>query len=205
MTDFQNIISLLLQRFGSPVIILQNLLRLHLQVGKIPSRSCVNPDWRRIEEAAKNHLYLIRKAEILAINESARPQIYSNSFLNHNLISILPHELVDDLKYLQHSLPDSELYKCIIQRIEQTLQAAASNLDHSITDRQTFNENLHDKSSSDEVTLAYGAPIATIGEFKQCSICIALQRSNPNHPICLSIILEQKKQSVITQIIALNT
>ena len=37
MTDFQNIISLLLQRFGSPVIILQNLLRLHLQVGKIPS------------------------------------------------------------------------------------------------------------------------------------------------------------------------
>ena len=182
MTDFQNIISLLLQRFGSPVIILQNLLRLHLQVGKIPSRSCINPDWRRIEEAAKNHMYLIRKAEILAINESARPQIYSNSFRNHNLISILPHELVDDLKYLQHSLPDSELYKCIIQRIEQTLQAAASNLDHSITDRQTFNENLHDKSSSDEVTLAYGAPIATIGEFKQCSICIALQRSNPNHP-----------------------
>ena len=46
MTDYQSIISLLLQRFGSPVIILQNLLKLPLQIGKIPSRSCVNPDWR---------------------------------------------------------------------------------------------------------------------------------------------------------------
>ena len=181
MTDYQSIISLLLQRFGSPVIILQNLLKLHHQIGKIPSRSCVNPDWRRIEEAAKNHMYLIRKAEILASNESARPQIFSNSQRNHNLISILPHELVDDLKYLQHSLPDSDLYKCIIQRIEQTLQAAASNFDHSISDRRQLSEELSN-SNSDEITLAYNAPFATIGEFRQCSICTALQSSDPDHP-----------------------
>ena len=176
MDNYNDIINLLVKKYGSPVVILQNILRLHNNIGKVPSRLCLHPNWNKIEEVAKMHLYLIRKAEALSINEMAKPQIFENSFRNHSLISVLPHEVVDDLKQLQNSLDDFSLYKTITSRFEQILQCASSNIDYGEVKRSKNNEEVN----SDHLAMAYeGRPLFTVGVNESCSICQTLQRQDP--------------------------
>ena len=76
------------------------------------------------------HLYIIKKAEALSINEMAWQQIFENSFRNYSLISIFPHEVVDNLKQIQNSLNNFSLYQTITSCFYQILQCAYVNINY---------------------------------------------------------------------------
>ena len=174
--DFSVIAGILLQRYGSPVVILQTLLRLHANIGRIPSRMCAHPNWPKIEDMAKSHMFLLRRAETLSVNQSAIPQIYNNSYRNHQLMSILPHESLDQLKIIQNSQNDQVLYQQIALHLDNILRNASSNND-MVNYESGKKKFQNDDFGSDNVTLAYERRFE-IMDNTDCPVCKTLDTNN---------------------------
>ena len=182
LTDYQTMIEVLLQKFGNPIVILTNILDLHLKVGTIPSKSCQKPPWQKIEDTCKNHLFLIRKAEALRENPTARPQIFENSYRNFHLINLISHEMNEDLKVLQNSSEVSEMYRKIVKRFEEILASSSSNIDQNETKnkRDSADLNTDDRLDLDQCALAYGErkpSVVAVGRChpQDCQFCVTMQ------------------------------
>ena len=186
LNDYDKIVDILFAKFGSTIVIHNNILDLHKIVGVIPSKLCTSPRWDKIETAARTHLLLIRKAEALNINDEARMQIFSSASRNFTLLNLLAHENREDLQRMQNTCDASSLYECIVQRFEEVLSTASHNTDH-------YNDQRNKKEFSDlkkknekeqethDYTLAFGErkQITTVvGDCSdtQCHFCTLFQR-----------------------------
>ena len=183
LNDFNQIKRILISRFGNPVIILSDILELHKGIGKIPSKYCQKPPWHKIEDAAKAHLMLIRKAEQLAKNKMAIPEIYASGHRNFHLISLISHENNEDLLAMMAHTDERTMYSYIVQRFEQILATATSNIDHSETKlkRDPKEKKETPEFETDAFALAYGERRPnhiTIGSCSQddCHVCTLLQK-----------------------------
>ena len=187
LNDYQRIVDILIQKFGNPIVILSNILDLHQGVGRIPSKYCQRPPWQKIEETCKNHLFLIRKAEALAKNEVAYPQIFESSYKNFHLINLMSHEWNDDLKTLQHSSEVGHMYRLIVKRFEEILASASSNIDHTDIkyDIKPKKDNIEPRKPEvrfdmDQCALAYGyerqEPLVGACQPQDCHFCVTFQR-----------------------------
>ena len=180
LNSFTEIKNILISRFGNPIIILGDIMELHKNVGKIPSKYCPNPPWKKIEECARNHLLLIRKAEQLSTNHMAIPEIFSSGHRNFNLIKLMSHEYNEDLKAIINTTSESDLYRMIVQRFEQILASASSNMEHNeAKKKETTEKKYHETFETDHYALAYDKnPYEiNIGRCKpdQCLMCETLQ------------------------------
>jgi len=158
LNDYTQIKQILISRFGNPVIILSDILELHKNIGKIPSKYCQRPPWHKIEDAAKNHLMLIRKAEQLAKNRMAVPEIFASGHRNFNLLMLISHEYNEDLLAMMPHTDERTMYSHIVARFEQILASASSNLDHS---DKALKKDANEKKQppvleTDQFALAYG-------------------------------------------------
>ena len=180
LNNFTEIKNILISRFGNPIIILGDIMELHKNVGKIPSKYCPNPPWKKIEECARNHLLLIRKAEQLSTNHMAIPEIFSSGHRNFNLIKLMSHEYNEDLKAIINTTSESDLYRMIVQRFEQILASASSNMEHNEAKRkETTEKKYHETFETDHYALAYDKNPYEINigrcEPDQCLMCETLQ------------------------------
>ena len=180
LNNFTEIKNILISRFGNPIVILGDIMELHKNVGKIPSKYCPNPPWKKIEECARNHLLLIRKAEQLSTNHMAKPEIFSSGHRNFNLIKLMSHEYNEDLKAVINTTNESDLYRMIVQRFEQILASASSNMEHiDAKKKDTTEKRHHETFETDHYALAYDKnPYEIIigrCEPDQCLMCETLQ------------------------------
>ena len=180
--SFTEIKSILISRFGNPIVILADIMELHKSVGKIPSKYCQKPPWHKIEESARNHLLLIRKAEQLSANPMAIPEIFSSGHRNFNLIKLISHEYNEDLKSAINTTDERTMYKLIVQRFEQILASAASNIDHlDSKKKETPDKKNHEAFDPDQYALAYDKKSyeITVGKClpEDCHFCDIMQTS----------------------------
>ena len=184
LNDYTQIKQILISRFGNPVIILSDILELHKNIGKIPSKYCQRPPWHKIEDAAKNHLMLIRKAEQLAKNRMAVPEIFASGHRNFNLLMLISHEYNEDLLAMMPHTDERTMYSHIVARFEQILASASSNLDHS---DKALKKDANEKKQppvleTDQFALAYGekkpnAIMVGTCQPDECHICSILQKT----------------------------
>ena len=184
LNNYTQIKQILISRFGNPVIILSDILELHKNVGKIPSKFCQRPPWHKIEDAAKNHLMLIRKAEQLAKNRMAIPEIFASGHRNFNLLMLISHEYNEDLLAMMPHTDERTMYSHIVARFEQILASASSNLDHSDkAQKKDVNEKKQPTVlETDQFALAYGEKkpnTIMVGTCQpdECHICSILQKT----------------------------
>ena len=185
LNNYRHIVQILIQKFGNPIEILSHILKLHQEIGKIPSKYCQRPPWEKIEDVCKSHLLLIRKAEFLSRDPKAWPQIFENSFRNFHLINLISHEWNDDLKSIRDSIDAGQMYKMVVKRLEEILTSASSNIDH--TEYKQSRDSHRDKKSDDKIdmdqfALAYGGEKrpreVTIGNCQpqDCHFCVTFQK-----------------------------
>ena len=223
LNDYTQIVTILLDKFGSTVIIHNNILELHKSIGTIPSKLCVAPKWERIESTTRSHLILIRKAEALSINKTSNDQIFSNANRNYALLNLLPHENKDELRKYQNTVSDKSLYKMIVHKFEDVLSTASNNIDHTEASKSRKdnldNKKKHDKVDINEYALAFKEkPTMITGTCapKDCHLCVLFQKNGvgnnyfehhilvgetkrvyPNHcPLYLSLSMEERNEFV---------
>ena len=182
IVSFTEIKSILISRFGNPIVILADIMELHKNVGKIPSRYCQRPPWHKIEESARYHLLLIRKAEQLSANPMAIPEIFSSGTRNFNLIKLISHEYNEDLKSAINTTDERTMYRLIVQRFEQILASAASNIDHLDSKKKEIpDKKNHEVFDPDQYALAYDKKSyeITVGKClpEDCHFCDIMQTS----------------------------
>ena len=89
--DYNKMVSILIEKFGSIIIIHNNILELHKSIGVIPSKLCPSPKWEKIESVTRSHLSLIRKAEALSVNPTAHDHAHDckcqQKFYTHEFVS----------------------------------------------------------------------------------------------------------------------
>ena len=223
LNDYTQIVTILLDKFGSTVIIHNNILELHKSIGIIPSKLCVAPKWDKIETTTRSHLILIRKAEALSINKASNDQIFSNANRNYALLNLLPHENKDELRKYQNTVSDKSLYKMIVHKFEDVLSTASNNIDHTEVSKSKKdnldNKKKHDKVDINEYALAFKEkPTMVTGTCapKECHLCVLFQKNGvgnnyfehhilvgetkkvyPNHcPLYLSLSMEERNEFV---------
>ena len=157
-TDYKKIVLILQERFGSTIVIHNSILKCHRNVGNIPSKLCVNPNWEKIESVSRLHLSLIRKAEAMVVDESSYTEIFSSAERNFILISLLPHEDRENLQKNQSSIDQTSLYKIIVQTFERIQSTASMNADLSMHGKFKANSesNLHETKTDMPIAVASG-------------------------------------------------
>ena len=157
-TDYKKIVLILQERFGSTIVIHNSILKCHRNVGNIPSKLCVNPNWEKIESVSRLHLSLIRKAEAMVIDESSYTEIFSSAERNFILISFLPHEDRENLQKNQSSIDQTSLYKIIVQTFERIQSTASINADLSMHGKfkADSESNLHETKTDMPIAVASG-------------------------------------------------
>ena len=157
-TDYKKIVLILQERFGSTIVIHNSILKCHRNVGNIPSKLCVNPNWEKIESVSRLHLSLIRKAEAMVIDESSYTEIFSSAERNFILISLLAHEDRENLQKNQSSIDQTSLYKIIVQTFERIQSTASINADLSMHGKFKANSesNLHETKTDMPIAVASG-------------------------------------------------
>ena len=157
-TDYKKIVLILQERFGSTIVIHNSILKCHRNVGNIPSKLCVNPNWEKIESVSRLHLSLIRKAEAMVVDESSYTEIFSSAERNFILISLLPHEDRENLQKNQSSIDQTSLYKIIVQTFERIQSTASMNADLSMHGKfkADSESNLHETKTDMPIAVASG-------------------------------------------------
>ena len=157
-TDYKKIVQILQERFGSTIVIHSSILKCHKNVGNIPSKLCINPNWERIESVSRLHLSLIRKAEAMVVNESSYTEIFSSAERNFILINLLAHEDRESLQKKQSSIDQSSLYKIIVETFETVQSSASLNSDLSMHGKFKANSdsNLHETKTNLPIAVASG-------------------------------------------------
>jgi len=157
-TDYKKIVQILQERFGSTIVIHSSILKCHRNVGNIPSKLCINPNWEKIESVSRLHLSLIRKAEAMVVNESSYTEIFSSAERNFILINLLAHEDRESLQKKQSSIDQSSLYKIIVETFETVQSTASLNCDLSMHGKFKANSdsNLHETKTNLPIAVASG-------------------------------------------------
>ena len=181
--DYNKMVSILIEKFGSIIIIHNNILELHKSIGVIPSKLCPSPKWEKIESVTRSHLSLIRKAEALSVNPTAHDQIFANANRNFILMNLLAHEYRDDLQRMHNSTNITSLYNIVVRRFEEVLATASNNIDHTDSSKtrkdNTDNKKKTEKADLNDYALTFrGKILPSTGDCNpnQCLFCVLFQK-----------------------------
>ena len=180
VNDYAQIKQILITNYGRSTDIYATIEQHHRQVGPVPSRSCLNPNYRKIAEVAQKHLTLIRRTE--AIQQFSTS---GNSLVNTDLyVSILMKYLGEDDQWVIRAANADGgadiAYRLILSKFNQVL-ATAQQMKGSDTITPERKEKAKDKTKKDHYhwppgTSEYGMIVTQVTEYPGCEICQKLQQ-----------------------------
>ena len=122
--NYQEIKTLLLQRYGDKIDLLWKLQDHHGKIGKVPPRTGENVKWKEVAENCKQHLTLLRKAEKLINNTKDTEGV---SFINRQVTDELQGFLCneDRVELIPfRKMNTMEVYNRIEQKFKDTSEFA---------------------------------------------------------------------------------
>ena len=174
ITDFDTIKAILIRKYGNENDILTNLYLLHQKLGPTPPRTGSAVPWSKISLSCKEHLTLIRRADMLI---SASPT--ANNLINEKYVAdlvkyICPEDRCDVLSHIRDD--PWYAYQIIKNKFDTTLNMAQDMI-RTLTTEKRKDKEPKNKLEYLEGQSEFAGFVAnySIGNKPECDICLKLR------------------------------